>query len=218
VIAPSVLPEDVFVGKNLQQLATVLIGQVAPAGGLQVTLTSQSANVKLAATAAAVGSNSITVTVPAGQTSAQYYVQGFADAGTASYSASAPGYNSRNAAVTFAPSGVVLAGPFGFGFPLLTNLAAGPQPVTVSTVVLDPGSAQPVQVQFLAGGLNLTVPLTNTVPTVGTVPASAVIAGGTASKVVSFTPLTVGQTNLGVTQPAGYSLPSQYTVVVARVD
>jgi len=218
VTAPNILPGDVFVGKNMQHVTTVLLGQAAPSGGLQVTLTSQSASLKLAPDEATVGANSITITIPAGQASAQYYVQGFADSGTGTYTAMASGYNTKTATVTFAPSGVVIAGPFGFGFPLNTTLALGDQPVTISTAMLDPVSKQYIERQQLAAGLSLTVTTSNSQAAVGTIPASAVIDGGTDSKVVQFTPLSVGQTTLGVNQPAGYTLPSQYTSLLARVN
>ena len=90
--------------------------------------------------------------------------------------------------------------------------------MTVSTALLDASNVFQAT-QPLAPGANLTVSLTNSNPASGTVPATAVILAGTSDATVSFTPL-VGstQTTLGVTQPSGYTQPTQFTSLLARVN
>src|SRR5207248_9659746 len=108
------------------------------------------------------------------------------------------------------PSGIVIAGPNGPGFPFNTPLSSGNQPISVSTAQLD-ASGNFIQVQPLAGPASLTVPLTNSTAAGGTVTATATIAPGhTAggSGTVQFHPLTTGTTMIGVNQPAGFSAPT----------
>ena len=210
--------DGLVIGRNLQQIATVLLGQPAPTGGLPVTLTSNSGSLLLSTSATAAGSGSITITVPVGQSSANFYLQSLASSGTVTYSASAPGYTSRTASVGLAPSGIVIAGPFGFGFPLSTNVGAGPQPVTVFTALLDPATNGYVASQPLAGGMTLSVSLTNSNPAVGTVTTPVTISANSDNGVAQFNPLAVGQTTIAVVQPAGYTTPSNNTVLTVRVN
>src|SRR5262249_28102354 len=120
--------------------------------------------------------------------------------------------------INFAPSGVVISGPLGFGLPLTTTLAAGQQPVTVFLAVLDPSSHATAFTQPLAGGMSLTVPLTNSNPGVGTVPATVSFTAGSDNTVVQFTPVSVGQTNVSVNVPAVYTQPADNTSLTARVN
>jgi hypothetical protein len=115
-----------------------------------------------------------------------------------------------------ARSGVVLSGPFGFGFDLSTPLSGGNQPVTVWTALLNASDAF-VQQQQLAGGLSLEVFLRSSDPAVGSITPSVTISGGSDSSVAQFTPVGVGDTTVSMLPVAGYTLPSNYTTVLARV-
>jgi hypothetical protein len=130
--------------------------------------------------------------------------------GTATVSATATGYTSGSGTETLTPSGIVIAGPNGPGFPFNTPLASGNQTLSISTAQLDT-SGNFVQTQPLAGTALLTVSLTNSNPAVGTVPATATITPGNDTGTVQFHPLTVGTTTIGVTQPSGYSAPTDST-------
>jgi hypothetical protein len=205
------------VGKNLQFFGTALFGAPAPAGGLDVTVTVTAGQLQLATTATGASASSITINIPAGQSNTHYYLRALADTGTATYTVSAPGFAPKSGTVFLSPSGIVVSGPFGFGQQLLTTLGLGAQPVTLNTAVLEPGTNIPMAIQPLAAGMTAVGPFSNTTPAVGTVPASATITAGNDNVVVQFTPLSVGQTTISITQPAGFSLPSTYTSVVARV-
>jgi hypothetical protein len=209
-------PTVATVGKNLQQIGTVLLGQVAGPGGVEVTLTSNSGQLLLSSTGTQTGALSITLTVPAGQTSATYFMQALVDSGAATYTATAPGFAPKTATVNMARSGVVLSGPFGFGFDLSTPLSGGNQPVTVWTALLNASDAF-VQQQQLAGGLSLEVFLRSSDPAVGSITPSVTISGGSDSSVAQFTPVGVGDTTVSMLPVAGYTLPSNYTTVLARV-
>ena len=213
---PQISVTGVTIGKNLQTIGTLLLGQPAPQGGAQVTLTSGSALLKLSASQTVAGSSQIVITVPQNQSSAFFILQGFADSGTASYTVTSNGYVSISGAVTHALSGVIISSVFGQGAPFSTTVAAGSQPVTVSTALLD-ASGTFVSTQPLAAGLSLSVPLTSETPSAGTLPASATITGGSSDATVQFTPVSVGNSVLRVTPPVGYTQPNQFTTVLARV-
>jgi hypothetical protein len=218
VVMPGlVIDSGVDIGKNLQATGTLLLGQPAPAGGLPVTLTSNSGQLRLSTSPTAAGSSSITITVPAGQSNANYYLQGLADSGSPTYTATAPGYNSRTGTVFLAPSGVIIDGPNG-SFPFSAPVGGGNRPLIVSTALLNAGLGF-VSTQPLAGGLSLPVLLGNSNTTAGTVTSPVTIAGGSDSATSQFTPVATGSATISVNPPpAGYSLPSSRTAVTANVQ
>jgi hypothetical protein len=222
VITPSIsLTTGLTIGRNLQASGTLLLGQPAPAGGISVQITSNSGQLLLAKEPNEAGASSITIPFAAGQFSAPYYLHAMSDSGGATYTASAPGYLPRTAAMTMAPSGVMIAGPFGFGFPLTTTVSGGPQPVSLFTARLRPDNTLD-ETQALAGGLSLQVSLDNTNPAAGNVPSSAVINGGFGSvgnpAQVNFTPVAAGSTVISVETPAGYTQPTVNTTLTALVN
>lgn len=219
VKAPQLVVDDnVPIGKNLQTISTILLGQAAPAGGLAVTLSTDSSSLRLSASEADAGASSITILVPAGHSSAMFFLQAFADSGTATYSASASGYLPRSGSVTFHPSGVVIAGPFGFGFALLTTIADGPRSLSVFTALLDRSTNSVIGTQPLAGGLSVSVLLNSGSPNVGTVTSPVSISGGSETGTAIFTPVSPGQTAISVFTPAGFTQSLNGTTVFATVN
>ena len=93
----------------------VLLGEPAPEGGLDVTLTSSDASkLLLSADSEKVGAESITLHIPAGENRATYHLQGLADSGMVTHTATGKGYRTREAPVTLAPSGImVVYAPYG---------------------------------------------------------------------------------------------------------
>jgi hypothetical protein len=211
-----VLSDGLTVGNNLQTSATILIGQTAPAGGLILTLTSNSPLLALSATETGTGSNAVTVTIPAGGTSATYYLQAKGSSGEATYTANAPGFAAKTASVKLAPSGVVIAGPLGVGYQMLVPRNGGPQPASVMTAVLDPVTGAFLGTQPLAGGQSLRIPIANSDPLIGTVPGSVTLTGGSSSAVADFLPLAPGSARISVETPAGYSV-STFTALFVTV-
>jgi hypothetical protein len=222
VITPSIsLTQDLTVGRNLQASGTVILGQPAPPGGIQVQITSNSGDLLLASSPTAAGAASIMISIPEGMFSALYYLHALADSGTATYTASAPGYSPRTVSMFMARSGVVISGEFGFGFPLATTINAPPQPVLLYTYRLDAGNA-PLEPQALAGGLTLSVDLENSNPGVGSVTSPVIITGGNGTPespgMGQFTPLSLGSTVLSVETPAGYTQPTLNTTLTVVVS
>ena len=165
--------DDVTVGKDLQIPGVLCLGEPAPPGGLKVTITSSDASkLLLSIRQDEPGSGAITITVPEGQLVAKYALHGLADSGEVTYRATAPGFRSRIAKVTLAPSGVIVAyeryGPpdeadvvrkGGAGddrrfYASLADSKQRPVSVVVWTVYLLEGRAADITVQQLRPGVS----------------------------------------------------------------
>jgi hypothetical protein len=205
----SVTTEEI-IGLDLQVPGQVILGQAAPAGGLDVTLTSANASLLTLATSAGVeGSGSITIHIPVGGNSGSYFLQGRASGGTVTYTASATGYNSRTGSITLARSGLAIPGLFGFGGPQLyyVSMAAGPAPLTVYAARLTSTNTY-ADVQSLRGGMSVNVAVqSNSNPGAGTVTPSVTLSGGSNSAALTFTPVTVGaSTTITLGTPVNFGL------------
>jgi hypothetical protein len=208
VIVPGIAMTDgISVGFHLEALGTVTLGAPAPAAGLDVTLTSNSASLLLSNDGAGAGLGVITVHIPAGGFNGTYYLQSLAGSGSGTYTATASGFSTRTATVLFAPSGAVIAGPFGLNTPFFgASLSGGTTPITVYMAQLDPGTYNPAGIQALAGGQSVSISLTSSVTAVGTIASPVIINGGAATAngiVTPFTPVSEGNTIVGVVTPAG---------------
>ena len=211
--------DGIPIGQKLQISGTAFLGQAAPAGGLQLTLTSNNPSALLiSASPTAAGTASITITIPEGGINATYYLQAAASSGTATYSASAPGFNGRTGSVPLTPSGAVISGPFGLGLPFFSaSLAAGgTTPISVSLAQLDPSNNSYSNTQQLAGGQTVNISLGNSSPGVGTVTSPVTITGGNDTAVSPFTPLSQGTTLINVITPAGFTLSTSFTSLTAK--
>jgi hypothetical protein len=202
------------VGKFLECQSQVFIlgGGTAGTGGLPVSVSVTSGSVSLSANGTDAGSSSITVTIPAGGTTAVFYVYGLSSSGTASITGSATGFKSSTETISLANSAVVImdaAGDFGTS-PFFTKLSAGNQTLTVATAMLDSGNNF-VQTMALAGNTPAqTVTLLNSNASVGTVPSPVTInPGPTVDGMVNVTfhPLTTGSTTITVQEPTGFITP-----------
>jgi len=197
------------IGNKLEQSASILISAPAPAGGLPVAISVVSGPATVSNSPTAVGGASTVVTIPAGASSALYYIQGTANSGTVVIQASAPGFTSSpQQSDTVAPSAIVIGGPGGFGFAYQVSLSGGPAPVTIGTAVLDPSGNAVDTSQLLAPGQSLTVSVGNSNTGVATFPATVTFAGGNATVTANITPKTTGSTVLSVAQPAGFTAPA----------
>jgi hypothetical protein len=206
VITPGIgLPPagTVFIGQNLQQQVFFSLGQLAPPGGVDVTLTSNSpGQLLLSKTVTVAGTPFISVNVPAGTNTGSFYVVSLTNSGTPTYTASAPGYASRMSSVTLTLSGAVIAPPLGLGTPFFTTtVAAGASAFAISMAQLNPDNTFS-QVQPVAAGQSVTVNLTNSNASTGTIAASVVIPGGSDTVATNFTPVHTGSTSVAVVTPA----------------
>jgi hypothetical protein len=202
------------IGNFLEAQGTVYLSAPAPSGGLAIRLTSNSSLLELALNANAPGANSIVVNVPQNVSVGTYYVYALGSSGTATYSASAPGYvSSGDDTVTLAPSGIVV-------YPLASTTmgVGGSSTFALYTAQLSTdGMNWPMSPQSLAGAATLNVLLTNSNHVVGILNGSSnatpqiPIAPGTSGATVTFTAVASGSTTVSVTQPAGWTAAGSYS-------
>jgi len=208
------ITDGASIGQNLEFAGQLTLGQPAPPGGLVVTLQSADASrLILSSSATTAGSGTLNITVPEGTSTAQYFLQALGNSGTVTYSASAPGYNSKTATVSLTPSGLTLNSPSGRNFS--TTVGAGATAFFLSTAQLDPGgSGNAIGTQPLRGGLSLNVILTSSNTAVGTIQSPITIPAGTDTVTPTFTPVAAGNLTVNVQQPANIGLSTQATVNV----
>jgi F0F1-type ATP synthase membrane subunit c/vacuolar-type H+-ATPase subunit K len=221
------LADEPTVGENLESAVSFSLGEVAPEGGLEVTLVSSDpSKILLSKSATEVGSGTLKLIVPAGGSNGSLYLQALAKSGTVSYTVSAPGYTSRTGVAHLAASGVVVAGmsfpetggPADPGF--LTSLSSGSDmPLYICTAFLDPVSnrAADVRVQPVRAGYSVTAQLTSSDPKIGTVAPSVTLPGGQAIVITPFKALSVGTAVVSIDIPAGFNKPANATFITAKV-
>jgi hypothetical protein len=207
----------VLTGVNIQTTQSVYL-PVAPPNPVTVTVVSNGpAIATLSPNATTVGTTSITFT---NVTSAGYvgniYVQGQA-LGSTTITASAPGFSNAVSNVTVNPSGFVFDTGYGQGF--TTNSTSSPTQIGVYPALLNPGTLTYNTTGYFNPGLGGTsVVITSSNTGVGTVTSPLVFNGGESYIYTKFTPVADGTTNVTITQPSGYSTPSQYITIPVTVQ
>jgi hypothetical protein len=231
------ITDDHVIGKDLQVRGVLSLGEQAPESGTTVTLTSNDPKkLLLSASLNEPGKPSLKVDIPAKGVGGVYYLQALAGSESATYTASAPDFQSRTATVKFAPSGVVImlepagppdeaeierpesAGEKEHVFFAQTSQEK-PTPLMAFTAFLDPKTrrAADVTVQPLRAGVSMTCKLTNSDPRVGKVESSLTIPAGLEYAQFPFVPLSAGETRITLTVPDTFTTPSNGTVLRAVV-
>lgn len=221
--APAITLLPVSVGYNLEVAESGTLSEPAPAGNLNVTITSSaSTKVLLSPDGVTTGATSITVTVPAGSsTIPPFYAIGLVGSGTANLTAAAaqtatsPAYAPATAVVTLGPSGFYLSSPLSS---FSTALALPDTALTIAPALLD-ASKNIVTPMAVRAGASISVPVISSSTAVGTITTTPVVfTGGMTSATTAFHPLTPGSSNISVTEPTGFSTPTTETKVVATVS
>lgn len=232
-----VIANDIVIGKNLQRDGMLGLGQAAPEGGVDVTITSgDPSKLVVSRTALEEGSKSITVRIPAGQVKSTYVLQALGDSGPVEYTATAPGYRTRVATVILTPSGVVMTYmPLGppdraevhrphevhppQGFSTTRDAGRDVTNVAIWLVQLDPVTRRgaDITVQELRAGITAKVRLQNSDPTVGSLAPEVMIEGGRNSTHTEFKPLRPGKTTITVLSPQGFAEASNSTTLPVTV-
>lgn len=217
--APSLSAPNLTVGRNLQTYGTIRLAEAAPQAGVRVVLTSEDPKrLLLSDSLDKAGSASVTLTVkPRSLATPEFCVQGLADHGTVTYTATAAGIGTVTGTVTLAPSAIVIFGPFKApSFP--TTPRSDPSKITIVAVALDP-EMKILEEQQIAGGSPLEVSISNSASQAGTVDASKLtLAGGTTSAGTYFKPAAVGTATLTPHPPPGFSTPAELATVTAVVQ
>src|SRR5664280_1983850 len=180
--APGLAAPNLTVGRNLETYGNVRLTEAAPEGGVRIVLTSDDpTRLLLSDSLDKAGTASVTLTVrPRAFDSPEFCVQGLADHGAVTYTATAEGVGTATGTVTLAPSAIVIFGPFKApSFP--TTPRSDPFKITIVAVALDP-EMKILEEQQIAGGSPLEVSISNSASQAGTVDASKLtLAGGTTS-------------------------------------
>ena len=224
---PTINLTNPTVGRDLQAQASASLAAAAPAGGVQLTVSSgDPARLLVSTSATAQGSAQVVLPISAGQSgsSLPLFFQGLNSTGSVQVTATAPGYAPRAVAVTLVPSGFVI-NPFQLGNFTTTTLSAN-QTVQITPAQLNPSGLNWVNNLAVRGGLgpiNVTVTATDQ-PTggssVGTIVGSPVVFnGGDTLKNVAFDPAAAGTSLIQVVTPTGFnfSTPGNSRSVTATV-
>jgi hypothetical protein len=221
-------PPQLTVGYNLETVGSLSLNGAAGAD-LPVTITSSDPSLALLSSdtsGATLGSQSITMTIPAGATALLpgFYVQGLASSGTATLTFTAPGLtNSCSVGVKLIPSGFILASPAGTGAAFTTVIGGNDSQLTVfpaTAVQLNgDGSVNSFTGGKIRGGANIPVTVTTDNPAVGVINGTAsFLAGATNSGGATFHPVGGGSTTVSVVQPSGFVNLSGGTSLLATVN
>ncbi len=192
------------------------VAVAAPAGNLNVTLTSSNASkLLLSTTVGGTGTSSITVQVAAGSTQIPtFYAQALSNSGTATITATATGYSSGAATASFVPSGFIVQSNTS------TTTFAAPSPVYVTFAQLDPSTKDYVlSLTLRAGAPAVTVALKDSDTTVGTLTSSSIVFNpGDSQKQTTFNPLASGSATISLNStPTGYSAAANLNTAVYTV-
>jgi hypothetical protein len=232
-----VVSDDQSIGHNLQVGGVLALGELAPAGGLTVTLTSSDpSRLLLSASQTEPGSESVQIKIPAEGINAVYFLQALGSSGEVEYTATAPGFRSRTGVVKLTPSGITLT-PYFQGPPdeaqvlkqqtsdgshgfTMKESEKSPMKLIAWTAQLDAQThrSADITVQPLRAGMSVTIPLTNSNPAVGTIASQVTIDGGSDHGSVDFVPVSAGQTEISVVTPKDFTVSANSTRVTGTVS
>jgi hypothetical protein len=228
--------DELTIGKDLQMPGIICLGDPAPPEGLSLTLTSSDPSKLVFSTSdEKLGTGTITIKVPAGAATAQYYMQSFSDSGMTTYQATAAGYRPRIGHVTFAPSGIIV-GFSNYGPPdeaavlrrigdheersfytSMEETKKNPVHLMVWSAYLDGGLVADITVQSLRPGVSVTVNLSSGTPSVGKVQSPVTIPASSNHAVSEFTAVGIGESIITIDTPAGFTRPKNAVYVPAFV-
>jgi hypothetical protein len=219
--APALKAGTVNIGRNLQTWSTVTLSEPAPAGDLQLTLTSNDPGKLLIAKLPDVaGTASLTMTIRARfRESPEFWLQALGDTGEVSFTASAPGYESAVGTVKLSSSGIIMIGPMGERSlsEFTTTPRAWPTRITLQAVRLNE-SLQKAEPQFIRGGLTVELPVESSDRKAGALdPSTLTIPAASDTAVAVFKAAGVGKTLLTLKPPAGFRVPAALHSIAATV-
>jgi parallel beta-helix repeat protein len=226
IAAPPINIAGATIGKDLQAMLGGTLSAAAPAGNLQVTMTSLDPTKLLLATSdSAAGAASITVQVDAGQTVIpSFFAQALAGAGSVQVRTTAPGYAAGTTTIALVPSGF----SFGIGTgDITTSTFSGNTTVSVIAAQLNPADLTVVTPQPLRGGLSVDVPISSSDPAIGRIVDShnnqividhLAFNGSDSFMTAAFDPRQGGTITITVGTPAGFSTPTQLQHITATIS
>lgn len=213
---PMIVAQEARVGLGLQRPDAIGL-LPAPASATDVSLTVADPAIATLSTDPRVsGSDSLRFEGVTGRTVGTVYVQGQA-MGNTLLTIQAPGYPDRELAVSVGPAGIYFDTTSAS-----VTASASPIPAswTLRSAALDPVSRAFIENQPLAPGNALMVEVGSANPYIaevsnlyaGTFPTPVSLAEGNDSVSGNVYPITAGTTRLSISQPAGFSAPSDRPV------
>lgn len=210
------VPPNAVVGSNLEAPAKIKLDEPAPDEGLEITLRSADPNLlRISTTADKLGTASLVIRArPGNSESQEFWLQALGSSGTVTYTADAPGRGSGTGAVTLAPSGILITGPYRVP-KFLTTTGALPPKIRLVAARLD-SSLKFSEEQVITGGL--TVEVTNSNASAGRLAdSSVVIRAGEGSAVTQFDPAGEGDVTFAIKALPGFSVPAEFATLTASV-
>ncbi|MEE4329254.1 MAG: hypothetical protein V2J10_00185 [Wenzhouxiangella sp.] len=194
---------DLAVGKDLQSWARVEL-EVPPSEPVELVLAvADPAIAVISEEPTAVGAESIIWSVN-NSSSRVFYVQGLSR-GATTITASATGFNDSEATVTVTESGFYISSP---SF-ISTNTQSSPRTVRVQVAQLNADGALSSTNQPVRAGLSVEVPVSSADIDIGQITLSPLVFDvGGSSRVTQFDPISAGNTSVSITQPAGFTAPT----------
>jgi len=214
VTAPAITVGAATVGKDLQQSISITL-QNTPPSPVDVTVTSNSGLIAIVSKDGTLqGANSVVFTNVSSTNVGTVFVQGLG-LGQTTIRAQAAGYAEGAGAVTVNPSGFVINSPGNF----TTAATAANTNVQIAAARLDPVTLNRSVNQPLRGGLQALVEVTSSNTSAGTITTSPVTFSGNVTSVnTAFNPQAPGTSNIGVVQPAGFTVPNNLQQITATVN
>jgi len=186
----------------------------APPSAQDVTISSSNPSVVLlSADANVTGSASITLNT-ATTSVGSYVLQGLSK-GSADISFSSSNYTSTSVTVTVGDSGFIISSPSSID----TSVFSPDTSLRIASYLLRSDTLGILQSQPIRAGFSVDVPLVVADNSVGVLTSSPVRFSGNESLVVTaFSPVASGTTSVSVSQPNGFSTPSNFTSIEAQVS
>jgi large repetitive protein len=202
VRTPNITLSDFSVGKDLQGLSYVQLS-VSPPEPVDLVLSVADSAIALISTErTTVGSNSITISNVSNTSGRQFFVQGLSQ-GVTTIIATAPGYNDVQATLIVTESGFYIHWPSSIS----TTTYSNPTNIHLRVARLqDDGSFS--MNQEVRAGLSVEVPIYSADPLIGQITSPAVFEPGQESSITQFNPNAVGTTTVDLTQPVGFTAPT----------
>jgi hypothetical protein len=220
VAAPSMSVTAGIVGNNMVITGSVSLTSPAPTTETLSLTSSDPTHILLSNSATTVGSASIKLALTAGSTSVPtFYIEGQNYSGTsainATLTATATGLGTATGTATLYPSGIGFLG----ASTLNTTTTSAPSPLTVYFLVLSPGTLTYYTVGYPLGPQASAIPvaISSSNTSIGTITGSpsSIAVGSYSTSAISFQPVSGGTTNLTLTEPSGYSTPSNESIQIA---
>ncbi len=212
VAAPAITVSSPVVGNNTYTGLSLSLGAAPPSNETMTITSSDPTHFLLSTSTTAVGSASVTVTLTHGSSSVPaVYIQGQNYSGavaiTAIVTASAAGYSNGTGTTSLYPTGLYIATGS-----INTTTTSSPSNVAVYLATLNPGTltlytyddlgpqASPISFSVASG--------TTATGTISGSPATIAVQSYYNNSSIEFQPVAAGTSTLTLTEPAGYSTPS----------